>query len=148
MAFTDEEKNAIYAVEQACFADCWTREMLFEELDSPLCAVCTFSAGGTVAGYALGRVAADEAELFRIGVLPNERRQGAGMRLLKRLHAALAERGAAVCFLEVRSRNAPARALYERAGYEQIAVRRGYYGDDDAVIMKIALSPEQSPECY
>ena len=114
MAFTDEEKNAIYAVEQACFADCWTREMLFEELDSPLCAVCTFSAGGTVAGYALGRVAADEAELFRIGVTPSARRQGVGMRLLKQLHAALAERGAAVCFLEVRSRNLWARTSPSR----------------------------------
>lgn len=141
MPFTEEEKNAVYAIEQACFEDCWTREMLFEELDSPLCAACTITVDGAAAGYALGRVAADEAEIFRICVLPRARRQGAGMRLLTRLHGMLAERGAAVCFLEVRSRNAPARALYERAGYEQIAVRRGYYGDDDAVIMKISLAP-------
>lgn len=145
MAFTEEEKNAIYAVEQACFTDCWTREMLFEELDSPLCAACTLSVDGVTAGYALGRVAADEGELFRIGVMPHARRQGAGARLLAQLHTLLAQRGAAVCFLEVRSKNAPARALYEKAGYERIAVRRGYYGDDDAVIMKIDLASQNTP---
>ena len=139
MAFTDEEKNAVYAVEKACFADCWTPEMLSEELDNPLCVTVALTENGAVMGYALGRVAADEAELFRIGVMPDSRGRGAGMRLLMQLHELMKTRGAAVCFLEVRSLNAPARALYRKAGYEEIAVRRGYYGDDDAVIMKAVL---------
>lgn len=139
MALSENEKNAIYAVEQACFSDSWSKEMLFEELDNPLCSVCTFVAGGKIAGYALARVAADEAELFRIAILPQMRRCGEGYNLLGAMHAKLKERGAAVCFLEVRSKNAPAEGLYKKAGYEQIAVRRGYYGDDDALIMKKVL---------
>ena len=46
------------------------------------------------------------------------------------------EKGAAVCFLEVRSRNVSAIALYEKCGYERISVRKKYYPDDDAVIMR------------
>jgi len=39
-------------------------------------------------------------------------------------------------FLEVRESNAPARALYGRAGFVSIAVRKKYYGDgEDAVVM-------------
>lgn len=136
---SENEKSAIYAVESACFEDSWTKEMLFEELESPLCTVCTFLDGGEIAGYALARLAADEAELFRIAVMSGSRRRGAGFELLTTLHKKIKARGAAVCFLEVRSKNAPAVALYKKAGYEQIAVRRGYYGDDDALIMKKTL---------
>lgn len=41
--------------------------------------------------------------------------------------------------LEVRSRNAGAIALYEKSGYEKIALRRNYYPDDDAVIYRRPL---------
>jgi ribosomal-protein-alanine N-acetyltransferase len=40
-------------------------------------------------------------------------------------------------FLEVRSKNAAARALYNAYGFKEIGVRKGYYQNpsDDAVIM-------------
>lgn len=142
MMFSEQEKSAIYAVEKACFKDSWTMEMLFEELGNPLCSVCTFFDSGQIAGYALARLVADEAELFRIAVLPKKRRSGAGFIMLNDLHEKLKERGAAVCFLEVRSKNAPAKALYKKAGYEQISIRRGYYGDDDAIVMKKSFNNE------
>ena len=53
-------------------------------------------------------------------------------RLLTRFIDRCRERGAAKIFLEVRSANVPARSLYEKHGFVQISVRRGYYGDDDA----------------
>ena len=45
--------------------------------------------------------------------------------------------------LEVRPSNAAARALYERAGFERIALRRGYYpaesGREDALLLALRL---------
>ena len=41
--------------------------------------------------------------------------------------------------LEVRESNLPARALYERFGFEEIAVRPGYYVNEDAIIMERSL---------
>ena len=139
MTLTDAQIDRLYEIEQTCFGDSWTRQMLLEELLSPLSVLCTEQRGGTVIGFALGRVAADEGELFQIGVLPEFRRQGAALSLLERFHEELRSRGASCCFLEVRSRNAPAIALYERSGYERISLRRGYYGDDDALIYKLML---------
>lgn len=136
---TDDQFAQINAIEQECFHGSWTAETLLSELNSPLNYLVTEERGGAIAGFALGRVAADEAELFQIATLPEFRRQGIAGRLLDRLHAGMRERGAACCFLEVRSRNAGAIALYEKSGYERIALRKNYYPDDDAVIYRRSL---------
>ena len=106
----------INAIEQECFHGSWTADTLLSELNSPLNILVTEERGGAVAGFALGRVAADEAELFQIATLPEFRRQGIAERLLSELHTKARERGAVCCFLEVRSRNAGAIALYEKSG--------------------------------
>lgn len=139
MTPTDEKFIQINAIEQECFHGSWTAETLLSELNSPLNVLCTEERGGKIAGFALGRVVADEAELFQIATLPEFRRQGIAERLLAELHDEMRGRGAACCFLEVRSRNTGATALYEKTGYEKISLRRNYYPDDDAVIYRISL---------
>ena len=131
---TDEQFAQLNLIEQECFHGSWTAETLLSELNSPLNILVTEERGGIIAGFVLGRVAADEAELFQIATLPEFRRQGIAERLLGELHAKMKERGAVTCFLEVRSRNSGAIALYEKNGYERIAIRKNYYPDDDAVI--------------
>jgi ribosomal-protein-alanine N-acetyltransferase len=39
--------------------------------------------------------------------------------------------------LEVRADNERAQRLYARYGFEQIARRRGYYGDTDGLVMRL-----------
>lgn len=94
-------------------------------------------------GIALGRVAADEAELLTIAVHPANRRRGLGGDLLVAFHAAIRMHGAVTAFLEVAETNAAARALYVRAGYAAIGRRPGYYTEArppvDAIVMSRAL---------
>ncbi len=132
--------DEIFYVEQSSFGEPWTKEMLEGELDSALSVLETESRGGKIAAYALGRVVADEAELFKIAVLPEYRRQGIAEKLLLSLHGKMRLTGARLCFLEVRSRNAAAVSLYEKLGYERIRVIPRYYPDDDAFVMRCALS--------
>lgn len=134
MTLTDEEFRQLCEIERLCFHGSWTKETLQSELDSPLNILCAERREGIIIGFALGRVAADEGELFQIAVLPDYRRQGIAEKLLTKLHEEMRQRGAVCCFLEVRSRNSGAIALYEKCGYTQITVRRGYYDDDDALI--------------
>ncbi|MDE7194899.1 MAG: ribosomal protein S18-alanine N-acetyltransferase [Oscillospiraceae bacterium] len=135
----DDLCSALSELEQICFTEGWTEEMLAETLGNPLTVLAVERRGDTVAGYAVGRVAADEGELFRIAVLPDFRRMRIAESLLGELHGKMRSRGAAKCFLEVRSRNDPAIALYEKQGYRKIALRKNYYGDDDAVIYEVGL---------
>lgn len=129
----------LYLLETACFGGSWTREMLRAELENPLTASVYERVDGKIAAFAFGRVVVDEAELFQIGTLPEYRGRGLAKSLLERLHDEMRNRGAAVCFLEVRSRNDAAVALYEKSGYERISVRRNYYPDDDAIVMRKSL---------
>lgn len=136
---TDEKFTQLDRIEQECFHGSWTSETLLSELNSPLNVLVTEERSGVAVGFALGRVVADEGELFQIAVLPEFRRQGIAERLLTSLHEEMKQRGAACCFLEVRSRNVPAIALYEKAGYVYISTRRNYYPDDDAMIYKFEM---------
>lgn len=129
----------LYAIERECFGDSWTNEMLREEWENPLSVTVTHREDGRPAAFALGRVVADEGELYQIGTLSEFRRRGIAEKLLAELHDKMREKGAAVCFLEVRSQNISAIALYEKCGYERISVRKSYYPDDDAVIMRKEL---------
>ena len=90
------------------------------------------------AGFVLARAVAGEAEILTIAVDPAAQRGGLGTALLGAAMEAAAGHGAAVLFLEVSERNAPARALYARAGAERVGLRRGYYPDgSDALVLRI-----------
>ena len=91
-------------------------------------------------GMILARVAADEAEVLTLAVDPEVRRQGLGRRLLEQAMLTARQRGASTLFLEVASRNDPARALYAAAGFIAVGCRRGYYpGGDDALVLRRPL---------
>lgn len=96
------------------------------------------------AGFALYRVAADEAELLTVSVVPASRRAGLGRALVGAAEAGARAAGARRMFLEVAEGNRPARALYAGAGYREVGRRRGYYlrpdgRGDDALILEKAL---------
>ncbi len=103
-------------------------------------------------GFALGRVAAGEAELLTLAVAAHARRQGLGRRLLAACEAAAAARGARRLVLEVAADNLAARALYAAAGYGEVGRRRGYYAAlpglaaADAILLAKTLdTPGEAP---
>jgi len=139
MRRTDADFRRILAVERECFGESWAEQTLLSEINSPLSVLCVREYGGETAGFALGRLAADEGELLQIGVSADYRRRGIARELLGELCGELKGRGAVCCFLEVRSRNFAAISLYEGFGFKKIAVRKGYYGDDDALVYRLDM---------
>jgi ribosomal-protein-alanine acetyltransferase len=98
---------------------------------------------GAVLGYVDVAVGGRDADLMTIVVAPAAAGRGLGARLLDEALTAAVAAGADQMFLEVRADN-PAQRLYERAGFAQIDLRRGYYGPgEDAVVMRRALPAAQ-----
>ncbi|WP_435593212.1 ribosomal protein S18-alanine N-acetyltransferase [Nocardia sp. bgisy118] len=143
----DEVRTAAFRIEPMNMGDierCVELEQLLFPEDDPWHAVAFRSelAGrhnryitardedGRMVGYAgvalLGDAAHPEAEVHTIGVDPNYHRGGIGTLLLEALLAEAGKRGGPV-FLEVRTDNAPAIALYAKHGFHIIGLRKNYY---------------------
>jgi [ribosomal protein S18]-alanine N-acetyltransferase len=78
-------------------------------------------------GFAVSRMAADEAEILSIAVAESHRGRGLSYNLLLTHLGHLAGRGVRTVFLEVEENNQPARRLYERAGFTVVGRRERYY---------------------
>ena len=85
------------------------------------------TAGRALHGFILSRLAAGEAEILSVAVAAPRQGKGLGRALLGLHLRRLAGLGAAAVFLEVDEDNAPARRLYARAGFREVARRPGYY---------------------
>ena len=149
---TPADLDAIDEIERHSFPRPWPRSAFEAELTRPL-ARLDVARAPRVIGFCNYWIVSDpegdagEVHIHTIATHPDHRRAGVGAALLDR---ALAEGRAARCnlaTLEVRRGNAPAIAMYERAGFRIVHVRAGYYhnaGDDngeDALVMLSALSP-------
>ncbi len=83
--------------------------------------------GRKIVGFAVSRLAADEAEILSIAVAASHRGRGLSRDLLLTHLGHLAGRGVRTVFLEVEENNQPARRLYERAGFTVAGRRERYY---------------------
>lgn len=137
--------SGIHAI---CFSDVWSTEAMDSVLAMPGTRGLLAVDGGSLrpstqppgpAGLVVWRVAGDEAEILTIAVLPPWRRHGLGGRLLDAAKADSRAQGAAVMFLEVAADNGAAQALYRLHGFTRVGLRKGYYGGQDALVMRAEL---------
>ena len=92
--------------------------------------------GAQVVGYAGLCDYPDEAFVQTMAVAPPYQGKGVGARLLEDLLAEASRRKQRRVLLEVRVDNEPAKRLYQRYGFTQESVRRGYYpGGIDALVL-------------
>ena len=96
---------------------------------------------GPIAGYIVARETAGELHINNVAVRAEYRRRGIGAALLGRILHEARRRKANAAFLEVRSANLAAQALYEKNGFRAIARRADYYSEprEDAVVMSLVL---------
>jgi ribosomal-protein-alanine N-acetyltransferase len=134
---------AVHALEVATFPDPWTAETFWSELAHVPSSrhYVVAEAGEGVVGYAGLVATGHQADVQTLAVAADRRGAGLGRVLLDELLAEARRRDAGEVLLEVRAENVAAQALYARAGFEQIAVRRGYYrpGGTDALVLRLRL---------
>lgn len=142
---SERDIDDMLRIEGICFTRPWTREMYLAELEHT--GVSFFyvarDAVGEPIGFCSWWLVIDEVHVNNFAVLPEHRRSGVASRLLERVLADGASRGAHRATLEVRRSNEPALRLYEKFGFTVTAVRRNYYShpEEDALVLWREPSP-------
>ena len=93
-------------------------------------------------GFVLARVAAEEAEILTLAVLPAARGKGLGRALLQAAIAHARARGAQSMFLEVGVENPSALALYAGLGFARVGLRKAYLYGKDALVLRLPLADD------
>ena len=81
----------------------------------------------------------DYAEITNIEVNEIVRGEGRGSTLMETFLIMMDRRGVKEITLEVRVDNLIAISLYEKFGFEQVSIRKGYYNSIDGLLMKLEL---------
>ncbi len=139
------DSSSLATIHALSFPVGWT-EPEFERLlsdQSVIAHVARTDAGrGTIVGFLMSRLVADETEILTVAVAPKQRRQGLAEQLLQRHLGRLAALGITKVFLEVGEDNRPALRLYEKAGFRQVGRREGYYPRAKGAISALTLRRE------
>ena len=135
---------ALAALEEACFSDALTPEMLLRQIESDSHIVLCATEDGTVLGYVSCQYVLDEGYIGSVAVGETYRRRGTALALLTALAERAKEKELSFLTLEVRESNHPARALYEKCGYETVGKRKNYYEKpiEDAILMSVYFTKE------
>lgn len=120
----------------------WDEAAIAALLDQPaaLAFVAETEDAGTLAGFVLAQVAADQADLLSIGVRPSLQRRGLASRLLAVLVSELRALSVRQLYLEVAADNTAATACYRELGFTEAGSRKSYYAraahaPADAIVM-------------
>jgi ribosomal-protein-alanine N-acetyltransferase len=140
---SESDLPRIHRIELASYDHPWSLGNFADSLKAGY-SMWVREADGEIIGYYVMLVAAGEAHLLNLTIAPTWRRHGLGRDLLEHCLACARDDHADSVFLEVRTSNTAAIALYHSSGFVDLAVRRDYYpageGREDALIMKKDLT--------
>lgn len=134
----------LYEIEVECFEkEAFTKKQITQLLTEYNSISLMMKAGSQTVGFIIGTIYVErnalKGHIVTLDVLPAHRRQGFGQRLLNEVERMFMEKGAEICYLEVREGNEAALNLYLKLGYEKIGKLRNYYGDAHGICLKKTL---------
>ena len=139
-----EDSAAVAEMEQQIFSDPWSEKSVMETVQQKQSVCFAAEKAGHILGYLLVYHAADEAEIARIAVQKEARRQGAAGKLMQALEHYCEEHKMEKLLLDVRKSNEAARSFYTKNGFVEDGIRQGFYTNpsEDAVLMSRQLGAD------
>lgn len=138
--------DEVMAVETRAYSFPWSRGNFIDSLAAGYAAQVVWADDlqpAVLLGYFVAMTGVDEMHLLNVTVAPDWQGRGLGHQLLDAVQALAQAQGLASLWLEVRESNHRARALYQRRGFADVGVRRGYYPAagrrEDAIVMRLPL---------
>lgn len=137
-----DDINEILEIEHESFTMPWTKDAFYNELTQNKFAIYIgLEEEGRIIGYSGVWIVIDEAHITNVALLPQYRGRKLGEALMRRVMEISVEMGAKTMTLEVRVSNDIAQSLYRKLGFQNGAIRKNYYTDnqENALVMWVNL---------
>jgi len=136
--------DAVMAIETAAYTFPWSRGNFIDSIAAGYAAQVLVDAQGELLGYFVAMGGVDEMHLLNITVAPAAQGRGHARFMIAALVALCRAEAARELWLEVRAGNTRARAIYERIGFVDKGLRKGYYPApfgrrEDAIVMSLKI---------
>jgi len=133
---TTADIDMLIHIEEEVFTDSWSRDSLASLFDGERNVVLVACQNNIVVGYITGWHVHEEAEIARLGVLHEARKQGIASALITALIEDFDNLNVQKLSLEVRVSNKAGFAIYRKFGFAVRGRRPRYYEDgEDALVM-------------
>ena len=138
LELASDDLEACLSLDQQALGGFWTREQWARELaDRNRLVLGAVLDRKTLVGVASAWLVVDELQIMAVAVAPTHQRLGIGSQLLNALLNLGQSRGALTATLEVAATNLAARKLYDRCGFANCGLRKGYYSNgSDALLQR------------
>lgn len=135
---TSFEVDKVYEIEEKYIGKC-DRNSIEKTIESETLSYYLLFKESDLIGFFECSIISPEAELYDIVI--DEKYQGLGYSkiLMDYLFKLAKDNKVETIFLEVNSINSKAISLYKKYGFVEYSVRKNYYGDNDAILMKVDL---------
>jgi ribosomal-protein-alanine N-acetyltransferase len=133
--------DSLYEVEKLCFKEeAFSKQQIGYLLADYNAISLIARVDIEIVGFIIGRIDLIRNQhighIMTIDVKPLFRRKGIAQRLLMEIEALFKQKGAEECRLEVREGNIAALSLYQKLGYEKVAVLENYYGESHGLYLR------------
>lgn len=143
-----QEAAAVAELEHQIFTDAWSERGVLDTLENGQTICLVAEKAGSLLGYLFVYTAADEAEIARLAVVKECRKQSVGKILMDELKRIGKTRGICRLILDVRRSNNTARTFYMKQGFTEDGMRKEFYKspEEDAVLMSCEVGTEEKAD--
>lgn len=136
-AMQKQDVEAVESLEREIFSQPWSCQGFLDALQLENTIFLVAEEDRKIAGYIGMYVSLDEGEITNVAVAPKRRQRGIGELLIREMKKEAANHAVSRIVLEVRVSNHSAIRLYERSGFVNLGIRKGFYEmpKEDAYIM-------------
>lgn len=140
-----KDKDRLASLHAQCFPQAWNAKTFADFAPTAQGLLLSINSADrensrtTDVGFIIYTIAADQADLITLGVIPQSQQQGAGRFLMEQAFAHLKSLGVEKLFLEVATDNTAALALYKSTGFVQVGTRPNYYKNERGEITDAAV---------
>lgn len=134
-----EDIDEIYEIDKKELKEHWNKSIYNNEVLLEKTIYIKIVYGTCIIGFAGAKYCLEEAEITKIIIKKEYQNNGFGTILLNNLINELKKRNTSLLFLEVRESNQQAINFYLKHGFFRVDLRKGYYKDESAIIMRLDL---------